>query len=826
MGGPGQGKGPLGEKSDRAPSDRRARRRDPREVPAEGDLRDQRARRRDRARCRRRLACRCSARGTRSPTSSCSSTRPQPSEAQEGVAFFGRAGQAVLKSLQRLRVDPMAVYGTNCVKLADGAADEEARGWLTRELHIVQPKLVVRDGRRRARLPERPRVPARRSRSSRRSASSSGSPRRSRRSSSRTSTRSLDEAAGEDRVLERLQGARLLVGGAARLTDRPARASRSRRWLAAGAAWYFAADSLPGISLWWDVALLAFVLMPARLPASTGSCCRSATARGLLPLARLALAVLAVLAEVGDLEVLANVAKLAAVTFFAFWFLGLFEELCAGRDRRADRPVRRRLLRVPRADRPHRRAPLDGLRRTSRSTSRCRASRTARGSGIPDLLFFALFLAAAVRFRLRPGWTWLAMVAALGATIAIAVWADVSRPAGAAGALARVPGAERGPDLGAAPPAKRGRPRAGTVPDAPSSRPCSSSATQAVMFCDACVSFACRSRSPASAASRACAASGVWPGLRPPRRPRPSTCSRRRPGSRPDLRGRLVRELLDDLGRFFRSVPAPLPLKRAEYFWPRFWRSLQFRRRGEAGDARRRRRLGGGRLGGRGLGGGRLGGRLLGGRRLGRRCLGRRGRVLAACRRSLPPPASGQRAGRGTRAENLAYGAYVGLLEVACRMRERPDVSSAPDQAQHDSLERGNDRLADQPHHLEIGVVEMLEEDPLDPGAARTPAACATTSSTVPTSSSSCPRSTAGSSSRPLRSSRRRARSSASLSVAADAARGHQREGDRLPPLALARLRDRGPPLAALLHRGERGVVLVGPACREPRDARARRCRP
>ena len=68
---------------------------------------------------------------------------PQASEVQEGVAFFGRSGQAVLKSLQRLRVDPMAIYGTNCVKLADGAADEEARGWLTRELHIVGPKVVV-----------------------------------------------------------------------------------------------------------------------------------------------------------------------------------------------------------------------------------------------------------------------------------------------------------------------------------------------------------------------------------------------------------------------------------------------------------------------------------------------------------------------------------------------------------------------------------------------------------------------------------------------------------------------------------------------------------
>jgi uracil-DNA glycosylase len=72
--------------------------------------------------------------------------RPQPSEAQEGVAFFGRAGQAVLKSLHRLRVDPMAVYWTNCVKFAEGAADDEARGWLIRELHIVQPKLVLAMG--------------------------------------------------------------------------------------------------------------------------------------------------------------------------------------------------------------------------------------------------------------------------------------------------------------------------------------------------------------------------------------------------------------------------------------------------------------------------------------------------------------------------------------------------------------------------------------------------------------------------------------------------------------------------------------------------------
>jgi uracil-DNA glycosylase family 4 len=67
---------------------------------------------------------------------------PKPAEVQEGVAFYGRAGQALLKSLQRLRVDPLAVYGTNCLKFAGGDPDE-ARPWLTRELHIVQPKLIV-----------------------------------------------------------------------------------------------------------------------------------------------------------------------------------------------------------------------------------------------------------------------------------------------------------------------------------------------------------------------------------------------------------------------------------------------------------------------------------------------------------------------------------------------------------------------------------------------------------------------------------------------------------------------------------------------------------
>ena len=67
---------------------------------------------------------------------------PQPTEIQEGVAFFGRSGHAILKSLQRLHVDPQLIYGTNCFKFGTEEPQQAAR-WLTRELHIVQPKLVV-----------------------------------------------------------------------------------------------------------------------------------------------------------------------------------------------------------------------------------------------------------------------------------------------------------------------------------------------------------------------------------------------------------------------------------------------------------------------------------------------------------------------------------------------------------------------------------------------------------------------------------------------------------------------------------------------------------
>jgi uracil-DNA glycosylase family 4 len=70
----------------------------------------------------------------------------RPSEVEEGVAFYGRSGNALMKSLKRLSIDPLAVYGTLCVKcpVPDPAmADPVCVARLIEELAIVAPKIVV-----------------------------------------------------------------------------------------------------------------------------------------------------------------------------------------------------------------------------------------------------------------------------------------------------------------------------------------------------------------------------------------------------------------------------------------------------------------------------------------------------------------------------------------------------------------------------------------------------------------------------------------------------------------------------------------------------------
>ncbi|MEA2425162.1 MAG: uracil-DNA glycosylase [Thermoleophilaceae bacterium] len=71
---------------------------------------------------------------------------PVPSEIEEGVAFYGRAGSALMKSFKRLGIDPLAVYGTVFVKCPVGDTDlsaPECRARVMEEFAIVQPRMVV-----------------------------------------------------------------------------------------------------------------------------------------------------------------------------------------------------------------------------------------------------------------------------------------------------------------------------------------------------------------------------------------------------------------------------------------------------------------------------------------------------------------------------------------------------------------------------------------------------------------------------------------------------------------------------------------------------------
>jgi uracil-DNA glycosylase family 4 len=71
---------------------------------------------------------------------------PQPSEIEEGVAFYGRSGTALMKSFKRLGIDPFVVYGTLFVKCPVPDTDmshPDCRARVTEEIAIVQPRIVV-----------------------------------------------------------------------------------------------------------------------------------------------------------------------------------------------------------------------------------------------------------------------------------------------------------------------------------------------------------------------------------------------------------------------------------------------------------------------------------------------------------------------------------------------------------------------------------------------------------------------------------------------------------------------------------------------------------
>lgn len=213
-----------------------------------------------------------------------------------------------------------------------------------------------------------------------------------------------------------------LVGGASALLTR--RAAAFVALAAAIGVYYGTHQSWFGLPLWWDIAWLCFLLIPAVF--------------GLvylaLPLWRApALWLLIAAAGFGALAAglqwagagpVATFAKLAAMTAIGWCFLRFFEELSW---------VVLVAVIVPWVDSysvwrgPTKTIVTEKPEVFSALSFTFPVPGQDGGAklGLPDLLFFALFLGASARFGLRPFWTWLCLTASLGGTMALATAFDV-----------------------------------------------------------------------------------------------------------------------------------------------------------------------------------------------------------------------------------------------------------------------------------------------------------------------------------------------------------------------------------------------------------------
>lgn len=188
-------------------------------------------------------------------------------------------------------------------------------------------------------------------------------------------------------------------------------------------AYYAFNDRLSEVSTSWEVAFLGLCLMPAVF-ALIWLVLPLRQANGLFLLA-LGFLLLTVILQVAGLDALANFSKLAVMTSFAFWFLGFFESVLW---------VALVALVIPVVDsfsvwRGPTRHIVEEQPRIFDVFSFAFPSpggETSANLGLPDVLFFALFLAAAARWNLRVGWTWIALTASLGLTMLLAVVWDVA----------------------------------------------------------------------------------------------------------------------------------------------------------------------------------------------------------------------------------------------------------------------------------------------------------------------------------------------------------------------------------------------------------------
>ena len=192
--------------------------------------------------------------------------------------------------------------------------------------------------------------------------------------------------------------------------------------LGALVGWYEAARHVDGISLRPAILLIAFVLMPASfllvwllLPLWRS--------RLLLP-AALALVALAIGLSRAHVPVGSNFCKLGALTLLGWWFLTYFEVISW---------VVLVALLIPWVDaysvwRGPTKKITEGHAHVfgALSVAFVVPGGGAARLGLPDVLFFAVFLGASVRFGLRPAWTFVGMLAGLGLTMILATWWNVN----------------------------------------------------------------------------------------------------------------------------------------------------------------------------------------------------------------------------------------------------------------------------------------------------------------------------------------------------------------------------------------------------------------
>ena len=194
--------------------------------------------------------------------------------------------------------------------------------------------------------------------------------------------------------------------------------------LTAALALYTAgADRLWEAGLWPDLLFLTVVLFPATF-ALVWLLLPLREHRALLP-AGLVLGGLAVLLHLAELDVLNNLAKLFALVCIGFWFLSWFENvmwaaLIAVLIPWVD------AISVWRGPTEYVVEQQPQVFDTVSLAFRVPGEDSTANLGPPDILFFALFLAAADRFALRVAWTWLAMTGLLGATLIVTATTDVS----------------------------------------------------------------------------------------------------------------------------------------------------------------------------------------------------------------------------------------------------------------------------------------------------------------------------------------------------------------------------------------------------------------